>query len=152
MKTKILTLLIVPTFFFACNQSVEKEEIVEDETEHKHADHSDKINLNEGKKWKVDPEMLEIIQKMKSDIVTFSSGKESELKDYQELSDKIQTNIEELTSSCTMTGQAHDELHKWLLPFIELAGEFEECSEMHAAKEIHLALKESFVEFEVYFE
>ena len=51
------------------------------------------------------------IRKMEKDVASF---KGSELVDYQQLSKELNTSLDLLTSGCTMTGKAHDELHKWL--------------------------------------
>ena len=64
----------------------------------------------------------------------------------------IAKNLEELTSSCTITGQAHDELHKWLVPFLDLSAEFSETTNVKDAEIAYKKIEESFKEFVVYFE
>jgi len=42
-----------------------------------------------------------------------------------------------LTPNCTMTGKSHDELHKWLLPYIDLVkGLSEAKDETEAARQL----------------
>jgi hypothetical protein len=44
------------------------------------------------------------------------------------LGDRLMEEINELTSACSMTGKAHDELHKWLIPFIELTADLQRAT------------------------
>ncbi len=75
-----------------------------------------------------------------------------ENKDYAVLAKTIDENITELTSKCTMEGQAHDELHKWLVPFIELSEKFDSATELVAQEKIYQKFKASFKTYNTYFE
>ena len=116
---------------------------------HDHGDAEDELVLNDGKKWSMNPEMLKIVRSMEKDVNTFSSDK---LADMQTLGAKLDGQVNELTSSCTMEGQAHDELHKWLVPFIGDIKQLKESATEAAAKESMDDLKVSMVEFNQYFE
>lgn len=72
------------------------------------------ITLNDGQKWQVNREMALHFEAMEADIAKFQTGD-----DLAELQSRLKTNISDLTTKCTMKGQAHDELHKWLVPFID---------------------------------
>lgn len=74
------------------------------------------IELVNKEKWEVNKEMMVHIKNMESDIQATSNQSSP---NYVELGSKLNTHIGLLTSNCTMTGKAHDELHKWLLPFID---------------------------------
>lgn len=100
------------------------------------------INLNDGKKWTVDSIMMVHIRAMETDIQAYSQNKETE-----RLSDSLQTHIGRLTASCTMKGQAHDELHKWLLPFIATADSLKEKKGDNSLKKLEAAL----TRFHMYF-
>lgn len=94
------------------------------------------INLNGGEKWVVDSEMMVYIRAMEKGIQAYSMDKETE-----RLSDSLQSNIGSLISSCTMTGQAHDELHKWLLPFMATADSLKEKKGKNTIEDLNSALK-----------
>jgi CII-binding regulator of phage lambda lysogenization HflD len=66
------------------------------------------------------------------------------LEDYNNLSNKIKKHLDVLTSSCTMTGQGHDELHKWLLPFLDISKEFAKSKTLKDAQENYQVIKHSF--------
>lgn len=107
-----------------------------------------KIELVNNKKWEVDKEMMLHIRNMESDIVS-SSNQSSP--DFDKLGSKLDKNIGLLTSNCTMTGKAHDELHKWLLPFIDLVEELNSADSAEEQKESFDAIRESMNEFNAYF-
>jgi major membrane immunogen (membrane-anchored lipoprotein) len=75
------------------------------------------LKLNDGKKWQVNAEMMVPVRKMENRIAQFNKNQGT---DYQKLAEEMKTDLDQLTSSCTMTGESHDQLHLWLLPHIEL--------------------------------
>ena len=83
------------------------------------------IRLNGKKKWLVDPEMMVSIRKMEAEINSFDG---TSMIEYNNHAKTISELIGALTSNCTMEGEAHDELHKWLLPFIDLNDELLEST------------------------
>lgn len=154
-KTAILAVLSIT--LFACSSTTNEEAINEQtpsentataEEETHHHEHEE-IVLNNGEKWKVIESMAVYIKNMEKAVNEFN-GKESA--DYIALAKVIDENIESLTSNCTMTGQAHDELHKWLVPFIELSEQFDAATEQTEQEKIYQEIKNAFVEFNTYFE
>ena len=153
MKKKIILIPAIALFLFSCgNASNEKsEDLSEIEThdEHHHDDESEAIELNNGEKWTVDANMLTHIRTMENDVVSYAKV---EQKDYKSLSEKLQSNIDLLTSNCTMKGKAHDELHKWLLPYIDLVKEFSEAKDETEASQHFENIQISFTTFNQYFQ
>lgn len=148
MKTFCI-ILIVSLFAGACNNASNQNAEVKDSAarQEDHSHESDEaIQLNSGKKWKVDDAMLVHIRNIER-IVTDTAGPVN----YVEAGDSIATHLELLTSSCTMTGQAHDELHKWLLPFLDLSEQLSEQDGREAAATLN-EMKTAFSVFNTYFE
>jgi hypothetical protein len=111
------------------------------------------IELDNGKKWKVDDHMLAWIRQIETDVYDFTADTQTQtLKMYHELASNISTNLDSLTSNCTMTGKAHDELHKWLLPFLDLSDHFSASETLKEADSIYHSISASFMEFNIYFE
>lgn len=106
------------------------------------------IELVNNEKWEVNKEMMVHIKNMKSDIEAASIQSNP---NYVELGSKLNTHIGLLTSNCTMTGKAHDELHKWLLPFIDLVKELNAANSKEEQKQSFEAIQESMNEFNTYF-
>jgi hypothetical protein len=117
--------------------------------EHQHNDESEAIELNNGEKWKVDANMITHIRNMENDIISFAKV---EQKDYKSLAEKLQSNIDLLTSNCTMKGKAHDELHKWLLPYIDMVKELSEAKDETEAEKQFQNIQTSFTTFNQYFQ
>ena len=86
---------------------------------------------------------------MENDVISFAKV---EQKDYKVLSEKLQASIDLLTSNCTMTGQAHDELHKWLLPYMDLVEELSEAINEAEALQQFEKIQTSFTTFNQYFQ
>jgi hypothetical protein len=158
MKTKFILPLALSIIIFGCSTASEnKEEVATQEAEatieatedEHHHEELEAIVLDKGNKWKVIESMLIYIRNMEKAVSSFE-GKQSE--DYTALAKTIDDNLIELTSSCTMEGQAHDELHKWLVPFIELSEQFDVATELAEQEKIYHDFKTSFVEFNTYFE
>lgn len=154
MKISILTITAILSsfFFYSCtntstesvDENIETTEIVI-EKEHHEGEH-EAIVLNNGEKWKVVESMVVYIRNMEKAVNEFEGD------DYAALVKTIDENIESLTSNCTMEGQAHDELHKWLVPFIDLSEQFDEAETSENRREIYQEFKNAFVEFNTYFE
>ena len=153
MKKKIILIPAIALFLFSCgNASNEKsEDLSEIEThdDHHHDDESEAIELNNGEKWQVNANMITHIRNMENDVVSYAKV---EQKDYKSLSEKLQSNIDLLTSNCTMKGKAHDELHKWLLPYIDLVKEFSEAKDETEASKHFENIQISFTTFNQYFQ
>lgn len=116
----------------------------------KHADLKNNygIVLDKGKKWKVPETMMIHIRNIKNDLQVFQSDKN---KDYKALSGKLNANISLLTSNCTMEGRGHDELHKWLIPFIDKSKEFAAENDKGKQEELYQYLKKSIAVINKFF-
>ncbi|MFA7273960.1 MAG: hypothetical protein WC044_08825 [Crocinitomicaceae bacterium] len=152
MHKLILSLAAFSLMVSSCDNSTKDKSTnqteVAEHNKHLHEDGSEAINLNKGEKWKVDANMLVHIRNMENEIVSFTKV---EQKDYKLLSEKLQVNIDLLTSNCTMKGEAHDELHKWLLPYTDLVKELSEAKfETEALKFKYIQI--SFKTFNQYFQ
>lgn len=153
MKTITFSIIPLLVFLFSCGstsqEKPQKQKQTETQEENHHHDESEAIELNNGQKWKVDSNMVRHIRNMENDVIFFTK---LEQKDYKTLSVKLQTNIDLLTSNCTMKGQAHDELHKWLLPYIDLVQELSVAKdESEAAKQFE-KIQTSYQTFNQYFQ
>ena len=139
-KLKISVLVLSVFFLFSCNDKT-KTELTEGAETHQHSNYDD-LQLNDGKKWKVDDNMMLIISKMEKEVASTPN------ENYQVLIDNLGRNIDLLTSNCTMEGEAHDELHKWLLPFIEDVKVFSNDK----SADNFTKIKNAFITFNQYFE
>ena len=114
-----------------------------------HATATGTIELDGNNKWKIVDNMMIHIDKMDQDVTNF---KGSSYDEYQDLAALLLDNIHSLTSNCTMTGKAHDELHKWLLPFIDTVDKFAYSKNKEDAAKQFEEVKKSMSVFHQYFE
>ena len=153
MKTNLITLFVIHLILFSCvnpvNKSNEKQTMVIEKPEHQLDSKAETLILNNGEKWNVDENMMVIIQKMELQVKSFSPEK---LRSYQLLADSLQGNISLLTSNCTMSGMAHDELHKWLVPYTTQVNTLSEANTETDASEAFDQIQDSFKTFHQYFQ
>lgn len=153
MKKITILIPVIGLFLFSCGNTSNEKSKEQTETvtheEHQHNAEIQTIELNNGEKWEVDTNMITHIRNMENDVISFAKV---EQKDYKSLSEKLQSNIDLLTSNCTMKGKAHDELHKWLLPYIDLVKELSEAKNEAEAEKQFQNIQTSFTTFNQYFQ
>jgi len=159
-KYLALSTVILMSITYGCNNSVKEQNSETSQTQqleapkesaHQHSE-NDTIELNNGAKWKVVPEMMKYIRSMESDINRFAENKHSDLKEYTQLGASLQKNIDLLTSNCTMEGKAHDELHKWLVPYIDMVSNLNNSINNDEALHNFEEIKSSYNTFNLFFE
>jgi hypothetical protein len=109
---------------------------------------SEVIKLNEGEKWEVNAEMRPFIDQGNVILEAYIASGAS---DYQSLAKDLKTQNSELISSCTMKGESHDELHKWLHPHIGLVEKLANSENEATANDYVKELKTSFGTYNTYF-
>jgi TolA-binding protein len=153
MKKITISFTLISLFLFSCSNTSNEKSKQQTETvtheEHQHSDDVQIIELNNGEKWKVEGNMITHIRNMEIDINSFANV---EQKDFKSLAEKLQSNIDLLTSNCTMEGKAHDELHKWLLPYIDVVKELSEAKDETEASKQFKNIQTSFTTFNQYFQ
>jgi len=153
MKTLAISITAISLFLFGCGDTAKEKSKEQTETathqEHQHNAEIQTIELNNEEKWKVDANMITHIRNMENDVISFAKV---EQKDYKSLSEKLQSNIDLLTSNCTMKGKAHDELHKWLSPYINLVKKLSEAKDETEAEKKKKKIENSFITFNQYFQ
>lgn len=135
MKTlTIITLVLATTLMVGCKNS----------GSHNHEQVA--IELNDGQKWKVNEEMSPYILEGEKILKDYTG------QDYEALADELESQNKKLIKSCTMDGKAHDQLHKWLHPHIQLIESLEDAETVTQANTIIEQLKESFKTYHTYFQ
>ncbi len=152
---KVLLVAIGSMLIYSCNNK--KEEVATDihtDTEatmhdenHDH-DSSDAIRLNNSQKWVVNEEMKPFVMKGEELVNTYINKKQS---DYKTLAKEIKVQNDQLIKSCTMDGESHDQLHKWLHPHLELTQKLEKSTDAAQAEMTVLELQKSYKQYHEYF-
>lgn len=146
---KILLLLTFLSILSCKNTSEEKKEtIVETPTEEIiHSSETDEVVLDNGKLWEANMDTTIGIQKMQSRLNSFTDSEN--ITDYQKLKEGLETDFTELFQKCTMKGEAHNQLHNYLLPMIDLfegigSSEIATCKKSFKNLNSHLSTYTSF--------
>jgi hypothetical protein len=116
-KVNILILVILATVLvISCkNDKKEKKEIAKPVQSEEEAHESEGVlELNNGNLWMANIETTQGIQKMQQLIANFTDKENMEA--YPELKSKLEATFGTIISKCTMTGEAHTQLHHYLLP------------------------------------
>jgi len=107
------------------------------------------IELDNGQKWKVNAEMMPPLEASQQLISTFAT---SDKKDYKVLAAQLKANNQSLIESCTMSGKSHDELHKWLHPYMALVNDLGDAKDEKEASQTFEKIEQSFKTFNQYFQ
>ena len=70
---------------------------------------------------------------------------------YVKLEEDLKNQNNSLIKSCTMKGESHDELHKWLHPHMGLIKELSNADDLKEAETKVAEIKESFKIYKNYF-
>ncbi len=122
---------------------------VEDHDDHAdHADTSVGLVLDNGNKWKTNPEMLPFIQEQERLLENYANDKD----DYRVLASDLNSANEKLIKSCTMTGKSHDVLHVWLTDHMRNIDLLAKATTKEEADKVTDALEHSIETYHQYFE
>lgn len=153
--------ILLPVFIFlfvacknntdtASGNSITTEE--QNSTAHNHKDHTDHLaamTLNNGQKWDANVETTEAIARMRTLVET--SPEQGSADDYHSLQIKLENEFKTIFEKCTMTGEAHNQLHNYLVPIKEMMEKFDSNSE-EELREVKENLKHHLKEYTSYFQ
>jgi len=148
---KVFVLGMSVMLFWSCNNTTEKatkKQETETHAEHQHDESSETIELNNGEKWLVNKEMKPFVMKGEELVNSYIQNNQT---DYNALAQQLKEQNDQLIKSCTMDGESHDELHKWLHPHLEIVKALEEEKDAAKANEIVLQLQQSYQQYHQYF-
>lgn len=92
------------------------------------------VQLDDGKKWQANPETTQGIRNMQS---LLSGATENTA----ELSAQLENEFNLIFKNCTMTGEAHEQLHNYLLPMKEQLKQLKDSNTEAQREEIQAYLK-----------
>ena len=154
------SIFIISTFgcllFFSCENQKASDEVSEENVEvpvqdehHEGTHEHEALQLNNGEKWAVNEEMKPNVAAQEESIKNYKTSQDT---DYKALSDQLVKDNSSLINSCTMKGESHEELHKWLHPHMELLDELGKSESNDQANEAISKLEESFETFHKFFQ
>jgi hypothetical protein len=154
---RILQLLLVILISACSNKSpktsqegtVQTDSVMPAEHEEEHESEGDKkVSLNNGKKWEANPETTEGIHKM-NELVNSQPAAPS-LENFHSLKGNLETEFNAIIEKCTMTGDAHEQLHNYLIPLRQEIGNLS-SEDLSVCKSSFDTIKRHLAEYENYF-
>ena len=132
----------------ACQRSSRQEDV---KSNHDAAANSTRTAVESGKpaKWAMPEAMMKHMRNLEQDVRTLESSAE---KDHAALATKIDGHTTQLISSCTMDGKAHDALHDWLMPFLQLNKDYAAAPDAATKSARFKAIQDSLATFHERFE
>lgn len=107
---KKIAFSLVAVLLLSCNTSSKQESVIDV----KSADLTYMtIRMDDGKVWKANKETTESITTMLNYTIAFDG-------DYALLKMNLEKEFQNMFLKCTMTGEAHNQLHNYLAPMIEM--------------------------------
>lgn len=148
MKTKLF--IFLPAFllvFAACSHGHSHDNAKETTAAVNLPQHQHQagVKLDNGKKWKANPETTQGIQNMQ---VLVKKQLENEKKDAPQLQEKLNTEFKAIFQKCTMKGEAHDQLHNYLIPLKDNIKKLEAGVSQQALQDISAYLESYYKYFE----
>lgn len=155
---KKLSIFVASLFIMAScgNTDTTENTVVENQIEN-HEDHDDHhhnlddeaIKLDNGSKWVVNEEMKPFLLKGEELVNNFLEKGEG---DIFQLAEAIEEQNTLLIKSCTMKGESHDELHKWLEPHLALIKEMKTNESEEDLSKLAEMVKDSYEHYHDYFQ
>jgi hypothetical protein len=141
MKKLIVCLLLAPAVI-SCVE-IPSEDKKETRQEEFAQAESPEVELNEGEPWPANAETITGIDNLKQLAERFDSSSDS----YEELQSQMREEFSLIFKNCTMKGEAHEQLHNYLLPLMDFFGELTTSNQDAALT----AIRKHLAQFDEYF-
>jgi hypothetical protein len=121
------------------------------------ADHSDghenhpatlEVQLNQGAKWQANLETTAGIRAMQESMDAYISGSPPE--NYKALQKKLESDLQLIFQQCTMTGEAHNQLHNYLLPLKKMMDDLD-AGDPVKGKETFIRIQQHLAAYDQFF-
>ncbi|MDP2089684.1 MAG: hypothetical protein Q8J84_09825 [Flavobacteriaceae bacterium] len=148
---KTVLLLVIPVITISCGKHSDKKhrDSETEQTKDHHQKNEDTLKLDNGKLWSANAETTEGINNMITLMNRFSE--KENLKAYTTLKQGLEKEFGTIITKCTMTGEAHNQLHTYLIPMKELFNGLG-SSDLNTCKTNFDKLNSYLTEYSTYFE
>ncbi|MFA7444735.1 MAG: hypothetical protein WCY89_02225 [Flavobacteriaceae bacterium] len=151
-KLSLLYVFFLSAVLFSCKNNT-AEPVTTQEDVHQHqttaTEATQELRLDHGNKWQVNDQMKPYVEQGEQMVADYIN---SAATDYKNLAEQLKEQNSLLIKSCTMTGEAHDELHKWLHPHLDLVKELEAAPTAREATVVVEKLQASYTTYSGFFQ
>ncbi len=155
MKKTAIKILILTTviLLYSCgNQTKENQKPSKTEKIEKTEEHNDTgtgLNLDNGKLWTANQETTTGVNNMIELMNSFTD--KDNVDSYGKLTENLKLEITIIFEKCTMKGEAHNQLHNFLVPIKDLfeglsSNDLNRCKESYSKLNNHLAVYKNYFE------
>lgn len=147
---KTISILAMGVIIFSCGQSSNKNSHNSNSEQIGNDDHDvNRLSLNNGSRWQANPETTTGIKNMQQLINSFSDKESPDA--YEILKSNLDNEFNLIFKNCTMKGEAHNQLHNFLLPMKDMFNGLQD-SEQETQKANYNKLKQHLSDYSNYFE
>ncbi len=118
------------------------------EHSHEHDNQAVELKLNNGSKWEMDAHTRKMSTTMET---TFFTADHTNLVNLKALGVQLEEQIGDLIKGCTMTGEAHDQLHVFLSDYVPTVQKLANAKNYDKAKSTAIKLKGSLETYRKHF-
>jgi len=143
MKNTILkvTLILAIAFVSSCRKDAKQK------TDELNLSEQNGIALNDGNRWIANPETTEGIKNMMKIMNTFNE--KEDINSYATLTESLKSEFSMVFEKCTMKGEAHNQLHNFLIPINDLfeplaSSDLKKCQESYDKLNSHLKVYQTY--------
>lgn len=151
MKKIIGLVAIVMAILLGCESKPGKVQSKDEPSAIEEKEHPGKpvaVQLNNGERWDANPETTSGIEKMAALATNFQD--KNELAGFHDLKGKLESEFNLILQNCTMSGEAHNQLHNYLVPMKTLFDELG-SSDIEICRKAVNSLKTHLEEYGKYF-
>lgn len=150
MKRTILVLILTTFCFTACNDGKKKasQKAPSSSVEQQAQAWRAKMELNNDKRWRANPETDNGVMKMEAII---DHNPKKTLENYHIIADRLVEVKTYIIEECTMEGEAHANLHIWLKPLGTQIKALKKAETVEEAQQVTRGIQEHLEGFFTYF-
>ena len=158
---KIITMKIIllvatfSVFAISCGndqQKATKTETTSEEAKHENEAAKEKLELNNGARWKADSSTNNNVKNLQDIVEKFNSSNDRSISAYTSTATELQAGLDKMIAECKMKGPDHDALHKWLEPLIREVAKLKKTTNEQEAADIIKKIDEHLKLYAQYFE
>lgn len=119
--------------------------------EHEHGQEAAAPVLDQGRRWKADASTTAAMARMKQLVDAAPPAASQDLPALAALGQALRTEVDGLIAGCTMTGEAHAQLHAFLEPLLQDVGALQ-SGELEKARAAQESARKRLADYSTYFE
>jgi len=148
---KFLPFIGIIAFTISCNQPSGNNAGEHHDHDHNEAVASDSLSLDHGAKWTLDSTTLNNFNSLETTVDMFAVNPFPPIESYQEFGTDVSDVMSKMLKECTMTGEGHDMLHRWLTPILTQSNDLKTVQDTVLGRKLADSIHTRVGQFTTYF-